>query len=148
MTGTAVVLADYDSGRRMIESAANQDEVKRIRDKAQALAQYARLAKDTDLLGWVTEIKVRAERRCGELLIEQRANGKLAKRGKPSKMSKASTLTDADISRDDSILKFEHPQHGQEVLALALVAPLDPRQTFRPFFGVVSVRELRGHLGG
>jgi hypothetical protein len=34
------------------------------------MATYARQVKDTDLIAWATEIKVRAERRCGEMLQE------------------------------------------------------------------------------
>ncbi|MBC7704314.1 MAG: hypothetical protein H7274_10295 [Rhodoferax sp.] len=40
-----------------------------IRDKAEAMAAYARQAKDTEMIQWATAIKVRAERRCGELLL-------------------------------------------------------------------------------
>jgi hypothetical protein len=35
-----------------------------------AVAAYARQAKDSELIAWATEIKVRAERRTGELLSE------------------------------------------------------------------------------
>ncbi len=70
-----VALANYDAGRRAIERARNHDEAADIRDKAEALAAYARQAKDKDLLAWVTEIKVRAERRAGELVIEGQKNG-------------------------------------------------------------------------
>lgn len=95
-------LANYDAGRRALQLASKHDEVRAIRDKAEALAAYARQAKDDELLSWVTEIKVRAERRAGELIVQQQAAGELAKQGKPTKMSNASTLTDAGISRDDS----------------------------------------------
>jgi hypothetical protein len=51
------------------------DEVKDIRDKAEAVRAYARQAKDDEMLQWATEIKIRAGRRTGELLIEGTKNG-------------------------------------------------------------------------
>ena len=56
--------------RYAVQAAHDVDEVKDIRDKAQAMAAYAKQANDTELLGWVTEIKVRAERKAGELTRE------------------------------------------------------------------------------
>lgn len=95
-------LIRYEAARSALAEAHRVDEVKDIRDKAEAMAAYARQAKDSELIQYATEIKVRAERRCGELLAHTAATGERASRGKPSETSHASTLSDMGLTRDES----------------------------------------------
>jgi hypothetical protein len=97
-----VQLVRYEAARTALAEAHRVDEVKEIRDKAEAMAAYARQAKDTQLVQYATEIKVRAERKAGELLRQAAEKRERADRGKPSEMSKATTLSDMGITRDQS----------------------------------------------
>ena len=95
-------LTRYDAARFALQQAASVDEVKDIRDKAQAMAAYAKQAHDTQLVEWATEIKVRAERRAGFLLGElDRKQGK----------------------RNDLTSDHDGPKSFQEVIAENDIAP-------------------------
>lgn len=90
-------LVKYNAARTALAEAHAIDEVKDIRNKAEAMAAYARQAKDTDMISWVTEIKVRAERRAGQMLAEMNIP-----KHRPAEVSKAPTLPEMGISRDQS----------------------------------------------
>jgi hypothetical protein len=97
--GPSTALVRYDAMCRAIAAAYKVDEVKDIRDKARAIEMYARQAQNTEAERQAIEIRLRAERKCGEML-----SGEIdrAPRGRPTKMSDDATLSDLHISRDQS----------------------------------------------
>lgn len=69
-SGTQLVL--FDRARLAIEQARTVDEVKVVRDQAQAIRLYFKQARESlEMQNNVAEIKLRAERRIGEMLPTQ-----------------------------------------------------------------------------
>ncbi len=68
----------YEAMRAAVGLCATVDEAREVRDRAAALAFYARQRDDTEVLVWLQEIKLRAGRRIGELLrdIERDRGGR------------------------------------------------------------------------
>lgn len=79
----------YDAMVHAIAECHRVDEVKDIRDKAMALEAYARQAKNTEAERKAADVRLRAERRTGELLKD------LA-RGEAGRPPKKNTPNDAD----------------------------------------------------
>lgn len=97
-------LAKYEAARTALAEAHRVDEVKDIRDKAEAMAAYARQAKDNELIQYATEIKVRAERRCGELLArtEKHNGGRPGKNPSDDSRGSTPTLREMGLTYDES----------------------------------------------
>jgi N6-adenosine-specific RNA methylase IME4 len=93
-------LVRYEKARQALLDAKTVDEVKQIRDKAEALRLYAIQAHDIELESWASAIKLRAQRRIGEISSKlekvQPIHGKMRipTSGKP----KSQTLKDAGLS--------------------------------------------------
>jgi hypothetical protein len=101
-------LVRYDHMCKAISECSRVDEAKEIRDRAKALEVYAAQALNTEAEEKACSVRVRAERRTGELLKEAQKAGQRAKTGKPKKISlrseviKPPTLKDIGISTKQS----------------------------------------------
>ena len=89
-----------------LAKAVRVDEVKNIRDKSIAMRAYAKQAQDRELIGYATEIKMRAERRAGQLLMEMEKNkgGLPGRTGLKSRsvLDTAPKLRDIGVSKNQS----------------------------------------------
>jgi N6-adenosine-specific RNA methylase IME4 len=100
-------LVRYEAACRALAEASTIDEVKDIHDKAEAMRHYARQANNLDLEVSAGEIRVRAERRLGDMIREQKETIGLNQGAVPGKTGSKSepvldprpTLADVGISK-------------------------------------------------
>jgi hypothetical protein len=97
-------LVKYDAACRAVAEAASIDEAKDLRDKGEAMRAYARQAKNKDLEVQAAEIRIRAERRIGELMAAQRETEGLNK-GAATRVAEkpASPPTLAEVGIDKNL---------------------------------------------
>jgi hypothetical protein len=98
-------LVKYTAMCRAIDAAYQVDEVKNIRDTAIALETYARQARNIEAERQACEIRIRAERKAGQLSakLEKSKGGQPKKNSSHrTKGSKAQQLADAGISKDQA----------------------------------------------
>src|SRR5689334_3933432 len=74
-------LIKYEAARRALAEAKDLGEVKTIRDKAIAMKEFARRAKDRELLQDAIEMRFLAELEAGQRLIEMARTGQRKKSG-------------------------------------------------------------------
>lgn len=93
-------LEKFNKMKFAIQECYKVDEIKLIRDKAEAYKYVLIQAKESpELIRQAEEIKLRAERRAGELLKEQ---GRKQEEGRPKEVYQGSTLNDMEITRNQS----------------------------------------------
>lgn len=102
-------LVRYEQARTALAAVHSYDEVKDIMDQAERAAVYARQANDSELIKYATEIRVRAQRRAGEMLAQTAKNtGTRLNGGGESPVvvlndrREAPTLADMGITKDQS----------------------------------------------
>ena len=112
-TCMTVALIRYDAARKAIAAAHRVDEVRQIRSRAEAVRVYAKQAGDFELQNQAAEIRIRAERRAGQLLADMtknpgtRGEGRPRRDGTKSRRSSSATtypptLDEIGISKDQS----------------------------------------------
>jgi hypothetical protein len=100
-----VPLTNYDTARRALAEAVRIDEVKAIHDQATALKACAKIAKDKQLELDAAAIRLRAERRLGEIMAAQgktagKAKGGWRSRGMRRNPQDPPTLAEAGIDKN------------------------------------------------
>lgn len=104
MTG----LIKYEAARTALSECKAVDEVKQWVDKAAAMQAYQRMAGDKTLEIDAAEIRIRAERKLGELIAAQKSEFGLNKGGRPSEKTGSQnepvsnhvpTLSDVGVSK-------------------------------------------------
>jgi hypothetical protein len=100
-------LVKYEAARHALAEAKAVDEVKNIHDVSVAMKAYARQAQDKQLVIDASEIQIRAERRLGEMIRQQKETVGLANGGDAMKARSQQgtevltrpTLADVGISK-------------------------------------------------
>ena len=99
-------LMRYDAAKKAIAEYKTVDEVKDFRDKALAIEAYAKQANDMALEWDAARARVRAERKCGELLSEmkreQGARNDITSPDSAEKSEYAGALESSGISTQQS----------------------------------------------
>lgn len=111
-----VKLVKYEAARAALAECKAVDEVKAWADKAAAMQAYGRMAKDKTLEVDAAEIRLRAERRLGELIGAQKAGPGL---NKGSRDQLAGRTTGGEVKRSSGGSPKEPPEGRPPTLAQA-----------------------------
>lgn len=103
-------LIRYEAACRALAEAKAVDEAHKIRNVSEAMRAYAHQAKNKQLEIDAAEIRIRAERRIGELMAAQKEAGLMASGGQPhqknptgSKKNPVAPITLAEVGIDKSL---------------------------------------------
>lgn len=150
----STALLRYDAACQALAEAKTVDEVAEWSDKAAAVREYARRINNRSLELDAAEIKERAERRRGELLLELKAAGVLAEGRSTTTVTDQGqlpprvTLEDLNTSRNESsraqrIATIPPAQFEQLIVASRQELEEDPRR-----HAIDVLRERDGPING
>lgn len=121
-------LIKYEAMCRAIDAAHKVDEVKEIRDRAAALEHYARQAQNTEAERRAAQIRMRAERKAGQLLAKMdKLKGRPSKKGLPPV-----TLSDLGITKRQSMQWQQLGALSDNQFELAIGTKVLPPSTKKP----------------
>src|SRR5712664_476219 len=102
-SGLKQELIHFDAIKLALQKAVHVDEAKGIRDKAEALRIYAKQSgQSLEVLNRCAEIKLGAERRAGEILLDMEKNKGARGKGVRFRDESAPTLAELGISQVQS----------------------------------------------
>ena len=144
-------ITKYEEARRAVAEAHSVDEVKDIRDKAMAMRVYAQQAKNIELEVQAMQIRLRAERRLGQMMAEQRDAGLICKgatepgttRGSEYPASKP-TLASAGIDKNlakaaRTQAKFTDEEFESRLKEMTSLKQWEERNTKKEVFTIEAV---------
>jgi len=129
----------YHEAKLHLQQCVKIDEVREIESRAEAMREYARRAKDTDLQAKAIVVRLRSERRLGELLKEQ---GR-----KPSERTRtAQTEVRQEIEQGQPTPETVH-EHGLTERRVRLIQdsepPTEPQRPTLEELGVTKKQSAR-----
>lgn len=111
VTTVAALTPIYDKMVAAVTQCVRIDEAKELHNQAMALEVYARQARNTETEEMCARVRIRAERKMGELLAEMKASGEMDSGMGGDRKSRSSdttvidqpkTLSDLGITKDQS----------------------------------------------
>lgn len=135
--------ATYEAAQKALSECSRVDECKTWSDKAQALASYARQAKDSSLHQLALRIQARAQRRMGELL-KQIPSGSAANLVQHREAGALPSVTRESAARDAGLSEHQR-KTAQRIASIpepdfetAIESPQPPSITELAMRGTVS----------
>jgi hypothetical protein len=123
----------YIDAAKALAQVTRIDEAKEIRDQALSMQVYANQAKDPSLIEQATKIRVHAETRCGELLLETAAQGTRAAREDNLKRGSRTNakLVREKVTLDDLKISQMQASRWQKLALMKLAFPKNWEERLR-----------------